>query len=68
MPINEKELNANLLRERQHLTRVRKVAVREDATVEDILAAIDEEIADIDVILYQEPPMVKEGYYYGIDR
>ena len=59
MPTNEKELNANLLRERQHLTRVKKIAMKENATVADIIEAIDDEIADIDDILYQEPPLAK---------
>ena len=59
MPINEKELNANLLRERQHLTRVKKIAMKENATVADIIEAIDDEIADIDDILYQKPPLIE---------
>ena len=56
MPTNEKEITVNLLREKQHLTRVRKVASKENATIQEVLEAIDDEISDIDMMLYQEPP------------
>ena len=54
----EKELNVNLLRELHHLNRVERVARRENASVEDILEAIELEKSDIMEMLYQKPPLL----------
>ena len=58
MPYDEKEINVNLIRERQHVERIERVARKEGATVESILEAIEQEKADIDTMLYQKPPLM----------
>lgn len=55
MPMNEKEINVNLMRERQHVERIERAARSEGATIESILAAIEQEKEDIDKMLYQNP-------------
>lgn len=60
MSICEKELNISLLREKHPLQRVRKIAAKQDATIEDIINAIDDEIAYIDEMLYQKPPLMND--------
>lgn len=57
MPTNEKEININLLRERQHVERIERAALKEGATVESILEAIEQEKKDIDAMLYQNPSL-----------
>ncbi len=37
-----------------------RVARREDATIESILEAIEQEKADINAMLYQAPPLTEE--------
>ena len=46
MPNNEKEINVNLIRERQHVERIERVARKEGATIESILEAIEQEKAE----------------------
>ena len=54
---SEKELNVNLF-ERLHLVqRIRDVATKEGATIQDILNALDKEEAYIKEMLYQKPPL-----------
>ncbi len=60
MPTNEKEITVNLLRERQHLDRIERVARKEGATVDSILEAIEQEKSDINEMLYQNPGLQKE--------
>ncbi len=60
MPTNEKEITVNLLRERQHLDRIERVARKEGATVDSILEAIEQEKSDINEMLYQNPGLQME--------
>lgn len=54
---SEKELNVNLF-ERLHLVqRIRDVATKDDATIQDILNALDTEEKYIKEMLYQKPPL-----------
>ena len=57
MPTYEKEINVNLMRERQHVERIERAARKENATIESILEVIEQEKADIDAMLYQNPPL-----------
>ena len=51
----EKEINVNLMREKHHVERIAKVVKREGSTKEDILEAINDELKQIDEMLYQSP-------------
>ena len=54
---SEKELNVNLM-ERLHIVqRIRKVAAKEGATIEEVLEALDTEEMYIAEMLYQQPPL-----------
>ncbi len=57
MPTNEKEININLMERLHLLKRIKKVATKEGATVQEIIEAIDDEAADINEMLYQNPPL-----------
>ena len=57
MPMTEKELNVNLLREKHHVMRIKKVAMRPGATIEDVISACEDEEQEINDMLYQTPPL-----------
>lgn len=54
----EKELNVNLLRELHHVLRIKRVAEKDGATMEEVLEAICHEEEEIKEMLYQSPPLV----------
>ncbi len=54
---NEKELNVNLFERLHLLKRIKKVAIKEGATIEEVIEAIESEEADINEMLYQNPPL-----------
>lgn len=57
---SEKELNVNLF-ERLHLVqRIRDVASKDGATIQDVLNALDKEEKYIKEMLYQKPPLSGE--------
>ena len=57
MPTNEKEINVNLMERLHPLKRVKRVAQQEGATLQDVIAAIEREEADINEMLYQKPAL-----------
>ena len=60
MATSEKELNINLMERLHVLQRIKKVAQKDGATIEDLIAAIDEEESYIKEMLYQKPPLLSE--------
>ncbi len=60
MPTTEKEINVNLLERLHPLRRVKKVAMREGATIQDVIEAIESEEEDINEMLYQNPPLTEK--------
>ncbi|MBQ7564001.1 MAG: hypothetical protein IJT16_08430 [Lachnospiraceae bacterium] len=56
----EKELNINLLREKHRVERIKRAALREGATIQDVLNAIAEEEAELNEMLYQNPALTSE--------
>ena len=57
MLTSEKEINVNLLERLHPLKRIKKIALKEGATIQDVIEAIEEEEADINEMLYQNPPL-----------
>ena len=57
----EKEINVKLLREKHRVERIKKAALKEGATIQDVLEAIADEEAEINEMLYQTPPLVQES-------
>ena len=59
MPICEKELNVHLFERLHLLKRIKKVAIKENATIQEILDVIEDEENDIKEMLYQKPPLIE---------
>lgn len=57
---SEKELNINLLREKHRIEHIKRAALKEGATIQDILDAIEVEEAEINEMLYQNPALTSE--------
>ncbi len=60
MPTNEKELNMYLLERSHSIKRIKKAAMKEGATIQDVLEVIESEEADVNEMLYQKPPLTSD--------
>ena len=54
---SEKEINVNLFERLHIIQRIRKAAKADNATIQDVLAVLDEEEGYIREMLYQKPPL-----------
>ena len=60
MPTYEKELNMYLLERYHSIKRIKKAAMKEGATIQDVLEVIESEEADVNEMLYQKSPLTSD--------